>query len=69
MSDRNLIEELEARAEHVDTWKLVLGVVLLVFPPTALVGLVVLAYLFYKAGERLDGIDEASEEATAHEES
>lgn len=52
MSDRNVIEELEARAEHIDRWKLVLGLVLLI-PPFSIIGIVVLAYLLYKAGDRL----------------
>ncbi|WP_435064961.1 hypothetical protein [Halobaculum sp. EA56] len=52
MSDRNVIEEVEARIAYVPRWRLVLGVVLLV-PPATVLGMALLGYELYRAGERL----------------
>lgn len=52
MNQRNAIEELEARLTYVPRWRLVLGVVLLV-PPISVLGMALLTYELYRAGERL----------------
>ena len=52
MSDRTLIEEVEARIEYVPRWRLILGVVLLI-PPASVLGRALLGYDLYRAGEKL----------------
>jgi ABC-type Na+ efflux pump permease subunit len=52
MSQRNLLEEVEARLRYVPRWRLILGIVLLI-PPFSIVGMAILAYEFLRAGEPL----------------
>jgi hypothetical protein len=52
MTQRNLLEEVEARLRYVPRWRLILGVVLLI-PPFSIVGMAILAYEFLRAGEPL----------------
>ncbi|MDJ1431639.1 hypothetical protein [Halostagnicola sp. A-GB9-2] len=52
MSDRNVIEELEARLEFVPRERLILGIVLLI-PPLTVLGVALLGYEIMRAGEPL----------------
>ncbi|AHG01058.1 hypothetical protein HALLA_14760 [Halostagnicola larsenii XH-48] len=52
MSDRNAIEELEARLGFVPRRRLVLGVVLLI-PPFTILGVALLGYELLRAGKPL----------------
>lgn len=52
MSERNLIEEVEARLRYVPRWRLILGVVLLI-PPFSVLGMAILTYELLRAGEPL----------------
>jgi hypothetical protein len=52
MSERNLIEEIEARLEYIPRWKLILGVLLLI-PPVTILGMGFLVYELYQGGKRL----------------
>ncbi|WP_129116861.1 hypothetical protein [Halegenticoccus tardaugens] len=56
MSDRNVIEEVEARLEYVPRWRLILGVLLLL-PPFTLLGLILLTYELFKAGKRVREVE------------
>lgn len=61
MSQRNVIEEVEARLEYIPRWRLILGAVLLI-PRISILGMVFLGYELYKAGKRLQE-DECSKDA------
>lgn len=52
MSQRNTIEEVEARLQYIPRWKLILGLLLLI-PPISIVGMAFLTYELHKAGEPL----------------
>ena len=52
MSDRNLIEEVEARFAYVPRWKKILGVILLI-PPISILGMALFTYELYQAGKKL----------------
>lgn len=71
MSDRNAIEELEARLSFVPRRRLILGIILLI-PPLTILGVALLGYELMQAGkplreaenERLIGPDPDSEKAS-----
>lgn len=67
MSQRNVIEEVEARIEYIPRWRLILGVILLI-PPVSVLGMAFLGYELYKAGKRLQE-DEAGIQASIESES
>ena len=52
MSQRNVIEEVEARMEYVPRRRLILGLILLI-PPISMLGMGFWGYELYKAGKRL----------------
>ncbi len=52
MSERNIIEEIEARLEYIPRWKIILGVILLI-PPVTILGMGFLIYQLYQGGKRL----------------
>ncbi len=52
MSQRNAIEEIEARLEYVPRWKIILGAILLI-PPVSILGMGLFAYELYQAGKKL----------------
>lgn len=52
MSERNVIEEIEARIEYIPRWKIILGVILLI-PPLTVLGIGLFIYELYQAGKRL----------------
>ncbi|MFW6003072.1 MAG: hypothetical protein ACOCPT_01465 [Halanaeroarchaeum sp.] len=52
MSERNVIEEIEARIEYIPRWKIILGVLLLL-PPVTIFGMGFLIYELHQAGKRL----------------
>lgn len=58
MSERNIIEEIELRIEYIPRWRLYLGIILLI-PPISILGMVLLTYELYKAGERVPETDRA----------
>lgn len=64
MSQRNIIEEVEARMQYIPRWKLILGVILLI-PPISILGMAFLTYELYKAGEPLR--EDENESLTAQE--
>jgi hypothetical protein len=52
MSNRNIIEEVEARLEYMPRWKKILGIILLI-PPISILGMAFFAYELYQAGKKL----------------
>ena len=52
MSQRNIIEEIEARFEYIPRWKIILGVILLI-PQISILEMGFFAYELYKTGKRL----------------
>ncbi len=52
MSQRNLIEEVEARLVYIPRWKKILGIVLLI-PPISILGMAFLTYELHQAGDTL----------------
>ena len=52
MSNRNLLEEIEARLEYVPRWNRIVGGLLLL-PPFTVLGIVLLGRELLNAGEKL----------------
>lgn len=52
MSQRNIVEEIEARFEYIPRWKIILGVILLI-PPISILGMGFFTYELYQAGKKL----------------
>lgn len=63
MSERNFIEEIEARFTYIPRWKIILGVILLI-PPISILGIAFFAYELHKAGTKLETDEAETSSAT-----